>query len=195
MSAMGDGVQFIVDEAASRTEAIRHASAIRELLVREGIVEPAADAECVLSGEGHPPGPRVAALYSAAGGEGDFTKLITNGVTIECERFANLTYPYAVDTVVCPRCEATVDRDLLFEAVEAWLDGDDAATVSCACGQPRHLREWRSRDRGESPIVCGNLVVTFYNWPPLASAGWKRDIVALIGEALAARPSVAWTKL
>ena len=192
---MSDAVQFIVDEAASRSEATRRAKAIRELLVREGIVEAAANGDCVLSGEGHPPGPRAASLHAATPGEADFTKLVTNGVTIECERFANLTYPYPVEMVVCPRCETTVDRALLFEAVNAWLDGDDAATVSCECGQPRHLREWRSRDPQESPIVCGNLVVTFYNWPSFASKGWKIDIPARIGEALAARPSVAWTHL
>ena len=193
---MSDGVQFIVDEAASRQEATRRASAIRERLVREGIVEPAANGDCVLAGEGHPPGRRAASLYQAtAASNVDFTSLVTNGVTIECERFANLTYPYPVDTVVCPRCEASVDRELLFAAVNTWLDGDDAATVSCECGQPRHLREWRSRDPRESPIVCGNLVVTFYNWPRLDSKAWQMDIIALIGEALAARPSVAWTHL
>jgi hypothetical protein len=195
MIAMSDVLQFIVDEAASRNDATGRASAIRAILVREGIVEPAANGDCVLAGEGHPPGPSIAALYTAAAGEVDFTKLVTNGVTIECERFANLTYPYPVETVVCPRCEATVDRELLFEAVEVWLDGDDAATVSCKCGQPRHLREWKSRNPSEPPIVCGNLVVTFYNWPALDSKGWKKDIRALVGEALAARPSVAWTQL
>ena len=57
------------------------------------------------------------------------------------------------------------------------------------------LRALRCADRGESPVVCGNLALTFFNWPVLEDSAWKRRVADTVAEALGARPSIAWTKL
>jgi hypothetical protein len=71
----------------------------------------------------------------------------------------------------------------------------DSALRCEACGQGAHLRSLRSSDNGGPPVVCGNLTLTFHNWPPLDHPGWKKSIIDKIAETLGARPAIAWTKL
>lgn len=52
------------------------------------------------------------------------------------------------------------------------------------------------KDAGKAPpVACGHLVLTYYNWPPLNDARWKKNIIDLIAETLGARPVLAWAKL
>lgn len=194
---MSDWLQFVVDEHVSSKDASRRSTQLREKLVSEGWIVASPDEECVLGTKGHRPGPQVRSWYTRAKGEGDFTTLMTNGVAIETGPFTNLAAaPFETDLLSCPDCKGAVDEELLMECVGQWMAGETDAALTCeACGKSTHLRSLRSSDKREPPVVCGNLTLTFYNWPPLDRPGWKKSIIELIAEGLGTSPSIAWAKV
>ncbi len=64
-----------------------------------------------------------------------------------------------------------------------------------SCSGRFSLSALHRADPRESPVVCGNLALTFFNWPILEDSGWRRSVVDAVAEVLGARPSLAWTKL
>jgi hypothetical protein len=176
---MSDWLQFVVDEHISVEAAGKRSTQLRKKLSSEGWIVASADEDCVLRTKGHRPGPQVGSWYTRAKREGDFTTLMTNGVAIETGPFTNLAAaPFETDLLTCPRCNGAVDEEQLMECVGQWMSGEADAALTCeACGKSTHLRFLRSSDKGEPPVVCGNLTLTFYNWPPLDRPGWKKDII------------------
>ena len=194
---MSDWLQFLVDERITPEDAELHARQVRERLVTDGWIAPKADEKCALGGKGHRPGRDASSLYSGRGGERDFAKHLTNGVVIDTAPFTNLAAgPYQTDLLICPTCETAIDTDLLMECVGSWMSGDAGAKVHCdGCDEDLALRSLRCTDAGESPVVCGNLTLTFYNWPPLDSPSWQRSVIDVVADVLGARPSLAYAKL
>jgi hypothetical protein len=197
MPGVSDWLQFVVDERIGVEDASGRSTQLCKKLVSEGWIVAAADPKCALGAKGHRPGPEVRSWYVRGKGEGDFTTLKTNGVVIEAGPFTNLAAgPFEMDLLICPKCEAPVDEERVMEFVGRWMSGETAAALGCeACGGSTHLRSLRSADGRESPVVCGNLTLTFYNWPPLDRAGWKKDIIEVIAGVLGSRPSLARAKL
>ena len=193
---MSDTLQFLVDELVSAAEAPSLAQRLRERLTEEGWIQREVTNECVLGGRGHGPGPLVRSSLAPRPGELDFHTLRTNGVAIEAKPFTNLVYPFEAELCVCPRCEARVDVDQLMGAVEAWVTGEPERPVTCtSCGETRHARKWRCTDPGQSPIVFGNLVLHFHNWPLLRSSRWKQSIVDDVSKIVGRPLSPAWGRL
>jgi hypothetical protein len=194
---MSDWLQFVVDEHVCARDASRRSTQLRKKLVSEGWIVSAADEECALGARGHRPGPEVRSRYTRASGEGDFTELVTNGVAIETGPFTNLAAgPFETHLLSCPKCGRAVDQDPLMECVGQWMSGETESALTCeGCGQSTHLRSLRSTDKREPPVVCGNLTLTFYNWPPLDRPGWKTSIIDVIAETTGVHPSIAWAKL
>ncbi len=189
---MSDSLQFVVDETVTAKGAARRATTLRTSLVDTGWILAAPRGASV-----HRPGPRVGSRYTRAKRELDFTKLATNEVAIETGPFTNLAVgPFDADRLRCPKCTGAVPEDSLMACVGEWMSGEGDAVMKCeGCRKKVHLRELRSRSKGDPPVVCGYLALSFYNWPPLDAPGWKKSIVDVIEDALGARPSIAWTKL
>lgn len=194
---MGDWLQFLVDEEVGAADAPRRAEGVRRRLVSDGWIVADSDDECVLRGTGHRPGPLVASWYARTGDERDFARMRTNGVAIRVGRFTNLAAgPYDVPSLACPRCGRSVAGEVLFESVGRWMSAKGDAAMRCkSCSESIPLRALHRADPRESPIVCGDLALTFFNWPILEDSAWKRRVVDTVAEALGARPSIAWTKL
>jgi hypothetical protein len=194
---MSDGLQFLVDEQIRAEDAPSLADRLRERLVAEGWIEAEPTDKCVLGGRGHRPGRLARSSYLLAPGECDyFDSLVTNGVAIEAERFTSLMYPFDVELCVCPRCDAQVDVDQLTKAIDAWVSGGVERRLSCAdCGHAGHPRDWRGGGDAAQSIVFGNLVLSFYNWPPLDLSRWKRSIVDDVTRTVGRPLSVAWGRV
>jgi hypothetical protein len=195
--AMSDALQFVVDEHIASTDAEARVTQLRKKLEVDGWFVATADADCVLGAFGHRPGPQVRSWYARTAGEVDFTTLMTNGVVIEAGSFTNLAAgPFETDSLCCAACNCAVEEGGVMESVAQWMSGDSDAGVTCdACGGRNHLRALRSAGTRKPPVLCGNVVLTFYNWPPLDSPRWKTSILDALAAALGNRPAVAWTNL
>ena len=125
--------------------------------------------------------------------EGGFMDLQTNGVSIEARPFSNLAAgPFDVEMLACPAC-GPVDLDALHEHIDQWLTRAIEPNATCLrCGHIAHARELRG---GDVNVICGQLAVTFWNWPPLDDDCWIRNVVDVIAGSLGARPSIAQAKL
>jgi hypothetical protein len=168
---VGDGLQFLVDEQVGAGEAPRRAEEVRQKLISEGLIDSVADKDSTLFFAGHRPGPQVASWYEGNDDDLAFTRLRTNGVIIRAGRFTNLAAgPYDTGALVCPRCGRFADTEVLFESVGAWMSGSGDATFACgACSATLALRALRTSDPSDPPVVCGNLSLTFFNWPTLST--------------------------
>lgn len=194
---MGDWLQFLVDDRVGAADAPLRAEEVRRRLTSEGWIVAEADKDCVFGDAGHRPGREVASWYNGTPDETAFTRLRTNGVVIRAARFTNLAAgPYDLAALACPRCGGSVDEDALLESVGGWISGGGDGVMGCnSCSERFSLSALHRADPRESPVVCGNLALTFFNWPILEDSGWKRSVVDAVAEVLGARPSLAWTKL
>jgi hypothetical protein len=162
---MGDCYQIIVDRDASILESERLATAIRAWLITECIID-AIESDCVLSGLGHAPGPRL----DKAVDENDIDRyavrrLRTNGLKIVSER---TVFAYSLESVSCAHCRDEIEfRGPVSDAVDAWYSTGRTATIEC----PRCTAEQPVTELEYYPAMAlGNLGFEFWNWPPLKAS-------------------------
>ena len=84
----------------------------------------------------------------------------------------------SLDTTVIDLCaDVFVPDERYYDAVDAWVGGDDRATFACPkCSGAKLLTEWR----GPWAWAFGYLGFEFWNWPPL-SEGFLTEMNGRLG--------------
>jgi hypothetical protein len=181
---MGTNFEMLVDVdvTAEHAEALCHAvlNRFRELRLITG----KANDECVLGGQGYPPGSAVANLYKREEREYPFWEAATCGVEPEVGRGFNA---WALGPVFkgffCPSCGAQVEPlggemgNSVGKVIREWLDASGPALVACPkCRRKHRISQWHCKP----PLGFGNLSFRFWNWPPLNSPAWGIDIAGVV---------------
>jgi hypothetical protein len=161
---MSDFAQVLVDLDVRDDDAAMLGESIRIWLAGTQIIEPE-PSDSGLSGVAYRPGPKVRAALAADTTDMSFRDLKVNGLHIEVGRTVHDAGGNGIE-LGCDLCaEVFVPDERYYDAVEAWVCGDDRATFACPkCGGPKLLTEWR----GPWAWAFGNLGFEFWNWPPLS---------------------------
>ncbi len=182
---MSDSYEALIDCQASAEQAKELAPQIVACLADGALIVPTLSEDCVLGGQGYPPGPGCSAAYRTRGGRGlgpnRFWKLVTSGVQVVCEPWINIHGTTLFEYAECPRCSGRSGDDFLsevMEGVEAFEERGQIPIVACpACGVKVHLHEWKCSPH----LGFVNLSVVFWNWPPFdEDPHWKLDVPSLI---------------
>jgi hypothetical protein len=166
---VGDWFQTIADVDVTPDEAEPLAAAVLAWLVESGIVLVKAT-DCVLSGQGHAPGPRYATAVTEA--DPRLPALRTNGVELITGR--SVFFSMGAEHVTCPHCGLlTVLTDerghpndawqALSDAIEVWFDVGHGRYRCPGCEHLVGLNEWT----WSPPWAFGYLSIKFWNWPDL----------------------------
>jgi hypothetical protein len=140
------------------------AAQLASWLIKTGIISGDANADCVLSGTGYPPGPRYHDAVTTAGTD-RFLSLRTNGMALVTGRTVFYGDPGA--DVSCPGCGTQIRfAEVIVPAMEEWHTGTGSGCRPCPqCGMRHSLNEWR----WQPPWAFGYLGAEFWNWPPLST--------------------------
>lgn len=162
---MSDSAQVLAIAIPNAPTTTAEAAKLLAWLVAEGIVE-AMPSDCGLGALAHGPGPNVASvLVKQEPGFSDFRTLMTNGMAIKST--LRCVLQVAGDRSPrfrCPSCNARVDVDDVWSLAEdAFIPPPDVECDAC-----------QKRSPVEALVVkggaFGNLVLRFWNWPPLTDA-------------------------
>ncbi|MEO8505444.1 MAG: hypothetical protein ABI609_16225 [Acidobacteriota bacterium] len=177
--AMGDWFQTVVGTEVRADSAPAAADRLRAWLIEMGVVA-GERSESVLGGDGMGYAPGANYARALAHPAPSLLSLVTNGVDIQSGRNVAID-PQAEWRWRCPSCAAhqTSSEDLL-QAIGQWYEGADAARVFCpTCGHANPI----ARLVADPPIACGNLAITFWNWPPLSET-FLGEISRLLGGSI-----------
>jgi hypothetical protein len=170
---MSDNFEMLVDLDATVEEAEELSRAVLERFRTLGLITGEPTGDCVLGGQGYPPGPAVAELYRRQGPEGRFWELLTCGVEPRVGRgFNEWALGRVCEGLICSVCGAEIEPfgdefgDSVGKAIGEWFDQSGAALLACPqCAHKRTVSEWQCKPA----LGFGNLAFRFWNWPPLAS--------------------------
>lgn len=171
---MGDYYQVVVDRDIPLDQADEVASAIRQCLIVENVIEPQLT-DCTLGNGGYAPGKKCALAFDGTSDE--VTQLRTNGLQIIIGR--SIFYSSGAD-LICDRCNnRTFEGDAFSEAFGGWSAGQDGCPFKCPnCGHAKPVADCTF----DPPWGFGNLGFKFWNWPPL-----KKSFVGEVSRRLGHR--------
>jgi hypothetical protein len=174
---------MLVDVVATADEARIVSVAVLDRFRELRLIAGESTGDCVLGGGGYRPGPAVPELYRPREREGRFWEQVTCGVEPQVGKGFNY---WALGPVFegfdCSMCGAVITswgdfRDGVGAAISEWLDESGPALLACPrCGKARCVVEWHCRP----PLGFGNVSFLFWNWPMLASASWRIDIIDVV---------------
>ncbi len=167
---MGDWFQCIAAPDVTEADAPTKGAEVTEWLIREGIVSPESNQDCVYSEEpGYPPGPNFADACGDCEDDG-FRSLINNGVAVITSRHVCHSGQGGMD-LRCAVCSAHFGNDdedgwrPYTEAISDWWETGIPGMVACArCATERSIVDWQQ----DGPLVLAYFGLEFWNWPPLA---------------------------
>src|SRR6056297_2096864 len=102
---MSESYELLIDHDADPTNATSIGESILDALVSERLILPEANSDCVLTGVGFPPGPRLREVYTYGADELHYWDMLTTiGAKLHTERYVNF-YGFPVfEYSSCPAC-------------------------------------------------------------------------------------------
>ncbi len=190
---MGDHYIALVDPNATESDAVSRADTVRNALILERIILPKSSSDCVLNGEGYPPGPRLNDCYTFREATAHqppelryWEMLRTIGVQFHTERWVNFFGFPQFEDVICPTCNQKFDEDSeildpIYDLVGAFINDRSNAMLECPnCRTDTMIQEWDAKPH----LGFCNLAIQFWNWPPFDSDGWKLSVPEIVNRAL-----------
>jgi hypothetical protein len=188
----------LIDHHATRDDAEAIGIAVIDLLISERLIQDSPNSDCVHSGIGYPPGPRVGEIYTRIAGEGAFwIDRSVNGVKVCAERYVNFFGFPIFECAVCPSCHASFAKDpsvmdQLYQCVGNFLNDDRFGDICCpTCLTSAQCTSWTT----VPDIGLAYLGIEFWNWPPLSMPSWRISIPELIADRLGRTMSIGWGRL
>lgn len=192
---MSESYQVLIDHDASPSEASAVADTIREALLAERIIRPEANSDCVLTGVGYPPGPRLAQIYTYRERELRYWDMLdTIGVKLHQDRYINFFGFPVFEYSKCPACKDRFSGDhpvmeAIYDCVGVFINDERLEPITCpSCSEIISCDRWISApDLG----FC-HVAVEFWNWPAFDASGWKLSIPDLLNERTGRRLVTSW---
>ena len=181
---VSDSYLVLLDPMATADDADERADRIRSALIAEGIML-AETSDCVLSGVGHPPGPRLRDLYEPGHGEGyPGEGLLTCGVEFFTEKYVNSFGFVVFEWAKCPACDSMFEYEIVEHFAQAYgtfTQSDEPPMVVCpSCSVASRAQAWTT----EPPLGFCYLAVQFWNWPSFESFGWRESVPRMLWRAV-----------
>lgn len=184
---MSDTHLVLMDPMATLRDAESRADRVRRALIREGIMSAEPTPDCVLSGIGHPPGPRIGEIYEPGHGEGlPGEAYLTCGVQLYSGKYVNQFGLVEFDWAQCPACDVIFEIDSpivgrMADAVWVFLESDEPPMVACpSCAAESRAQAWTT----QPALGFCYLAVEFWNWPSFHSFGWRQSVPGVVRRAL-----------
>jgi hypothetical protein len=177
---------FVMNVDADVT--IEHAEDVKASVLAvfrdKGIIAGVANDDSVEDGERYFPGPACQDLYKPAEGKHEFWNMTNPSVEPRVGRDFNCwALGPSFEGSTCPACGVEFAPDdkevfaILIDAIVESVKQSGPAIITCpSCKKDVQVAEWQCKP----PHGIGNLAFTFWNWPPLDSAGWRIDIPGLV---------------
>ncbi|MBD3676744.1 MAG: hypothetical protein HUJ26_24820 [Planctomycetaceae bacterium] len=180
---MSESYQLLIDHDAELAGAPSIGQSIIDTLISERIILPEAQSECVLTGVGYPPGPRLRELYDYGEQELRYWDMLrTIGVKLHTDRYVNFFGFPVFEESGCPECDERfsdqhVVMDAIYDCVSSFINDDRLDNITCpSCAMDIPCDQWVT----VPDIGFCHVAVEFWNWPSFASKGWKISMPDLL---------------
>lgn len=192
---MSDSYELLIDHDASPENAGAIGKTLIGALIVEGILLPDPNSECVLTGEGFPPGPRLREIYTGGDHEVRYWDVLkTIGVKVHTDRYVNFFGFPVFEYSSCPTCHQRFSGDHsvmdgIFECVGSFINDDRLDDIECpACRARIRCDRWIA----VPDIGFCHLAVEFWNWPPFTASGWSLSIPDLLSDLTGRKLARSW---
>jgi hypothetical protein len=192
---MSESYELLVDHDAGPENASSVGKSIIDALIAERIILPDANSDCVITGIGFPPGPRLREVYTYGEHELRYWDMLTTiGVKLHTERYVNF-YGFPVfEYSCCPTCSERFSdnhsvMDAIYDCVGAFINEDRLDNVVCpSCTAETPCDQWVA----VPDIGFCHVAIEFWNWPSFAAAGWSLSIPDLLHDLTGRRLTRSW---